>query len=53
MINFPILTFHGTRLKFWDAGMSPAKGEEKRKPKKKKEREEKNKRQGTSLGGCM
>jgi hypothetical protein len=49
MINFPILTFHGTRLTFWDAGMSPAKGEKRGK----KKRGEKNKRQGTSLGGCM
>jgi hypothetical protein len=42
MINFPILTFHGTRLKFGDAGMSPAKGE-KRKPKKKKKERRKTK----------
>jgi hypothetical protein len=38
MINFPILTFHGTRLKFWDAGMSPAKGE-KRKQRKRGEKQ--------------
>jgi hypothetical protein len=48
MINFPILTFHGTRLKF---GMQACLPQRERKGARKKE--EKNKRQGTSLGGCM